>query len=134
MSTDVIGYIIGGLAVVAAAVIAARSTNKANAIAKAASDAIQASRAQTDQSRVVGEAYDRAADINRQMVEDLTAELRRLQTEMTDLRTQLRTEEQNSAALRLKVRSMQDSIDRLAQILRTNNIAVPPTLAIAEGS
>lgn len=125
MSTDVIGYIIGGVFALVAGLYAQRSTTKSANITKAAADAIEQNRLQVDKVRADGEAYDRAEGINRRMVEDLTAEVARLSKELSELRLQLRTEVQNSAELEQQVNRLQSSVDRLTALLRQHNIPLP---------
>lgn len=118
MNSDALGYLVGAVVVLLTTVYTARSTRRAN-------QAVLAAKQQLTRVRVDGEAYDRAQAINQQIVEDLRAEVNRLQRELEALRNQLRAENQHSAQLEDKVRTLQNTVDRLSNLLMQHNITIP---------
>lgn len=84
MSHDVIGYVIGGMFALLAALLAARSTARANLQVVAMKKEIAELTATNDADRIEGEAYSRARATNIEIVSSLTTELTRLRTRVID--------------------------------------------------
>lgn len=124
----IIGYIIGGLFALAAAVYVQRSTVKTGERTKAASDAIESTRQKFEEVRVVGDAYTQAQLITTNTVNELREEVRRLREQVVALSEHLRREESTSSELDRKVQRLQRTADRLAEILEDNQIARPDWL------
>lgn len=118
MSPDVVGYIVGALAVTIGGWLTARATVRSNRITADA-------RAAVDKVKVDGEAYDRALAINKQITEELQTEIVRLTSQLADLRAQLLKSNQRSDELQRKVGQLQSTVNRMRTLLLEHNIPLP---------
>lgn len=114
MTGDVWGYLFGSVFAFAATAYTAWQTRRA----KQAQVAVEKVRAD-------GEAYERAQEINKQIVDNLRAEVARLNEALDKVRAQLTAEADHSDELDVKVNLLQLSVNRLSRLLEQHNIAIP---------
>ena len=118
MNPDIVGYVVGALAVTVGGWLTARATVRSNRITIEARQAVE-------KVKVDGEAYDRAMGINKQITDDLQGEITRLQQQLQELRNQLDRSTQRSDALHRQVMGLQATVNRMRSLLIEHNIPIP---------
>lgn len=113
-----LGYILGGLCTLAAALITVRGSRRAAAESAAARKVIAEHNSRIEQIRVDREAYELADRITRGLVTQLTKEVGRLNVEVAGLRASNTTLESSN-------RSLEGYMRALFGVLESHNIPIP---------
>lgn len=122
MSPDVVLYAIGA----AATYLAGRRTSRRDRDTQRKLAVVEQGKLELSERRADGEAYERAQQINKEIVEGLRQELTALQATINQLRRDLMDAQQYSAQLEDHVRNLEATAATMRALLRDAGVTYPP--------
>lgn len=132
VSPEIVLYAIGGLGTGLGTFVAGRHTSRRDRETTQQRAIIEEGKLELEDRRADGEAYERAQQINQQIVEGLRQELTALQATIHSLRADLAAAQQHSAKLEDHIRNLEASADTMRQLLRDAGISYVPSTTTRE--
>ncbi len=108
-------------------------TNRRSNKTTQATNTIATGKLELDNRREDGAAYERAQQINKEIVQSLRDELKSLQSTIASLRAEFRTVQQHSALLENYIRDLEASAATMRDLLRGAHVEYPAPPTRPEG-